>query len=894
MRWLSRLLHRNRVEAQLDAELREHLERQVVDYLAAGMSEPDARRRAGIELGGLEQVKELCRDARGTRWIENLVQDLRYGARLCTKNRSFTMAAMLSLALGIGANTAIFTLLDATILKPLPVDRPDRLIELLTDRGGPHPGNAFSYQSLRYFREHATTMDVIASHQSRFFVAHGTGQPEIGTGQYVTGDYFYVLGVPAARGRPIQSADDRADAPIAVVLSDAYWRSRLGADPSIVGRTITIDGRPANIVGVAPRAFRGLVATQAVDFWLPLSAEPLIRTPSFTSSAGYKWLQLVARVRTGHAIEAARAEVTTLFQGAVIEPEVAGRGESVRARVQRWRPDVGSARSGLSMIRHEYSEPLFILLAISGLVLLIACVNVANLLLARAATRRHEVAVRLSLGASRSRVVRQLLTESMLLALLGAAAGIALAYGLCQGLLRFLVSTQQVALDVRSDGRVLAFAALLALMTGLVFGLAPAWRTASVSAPAIALRAGNRVPGARDRRVLSHLLVSSQVALSVMMLIAGGLFLRSLQNIRAIDLGFDSGSVLIVSTDASRSGLDADALRAMYRDTVVRLSGVAGVRSASVSQVTPIWGGGTESSVFVQPVGSTERRETRSVYMNWVSPGYFATMGMPIYAGRDFTWRDRPTSARVAIINRAMARQYFGTERPLGALIESRKETFEIIAVVGDAKYLDVRESIQPTVYFHWTQQLDEHLLHQNVRMGQFAIRSDLPPRSLEAAAREAMRDVLPSMAITKIWTLEEQLNASIIRERMLSLLSGGFAVLGLILAAVGLYGVMAYSVARRTNEIGIRMALGAQASRIAGMVVREALLLTAGGIVAGIAAASLLSGTLRALLYGLTPTDAPTSLAVAAVMLVTGLLAAYVPSRRATHIDPTVALRTE
>ncbi|HXW08111.1 MAG TPA: ABC transporter permease [Vicinamibacterales bacterium] len=894
MRWLSRLLWRHRAEAQLDAELRDHLERQVAEYVTAGMSEPDARRRAAIEFGGLEQVKELCRDARGTRWIEILLQDLRYGARVCTRNPSFTAAAVLSLALGVGANTAIFTLLDATILKPLPVEEPDRLIELLTDRGGPHPGNAFNYQSLQYFRERATTVDVIASHQSTFFVAQGGGQPEIGTGQYVTGDFFRVLGVPAAHGRPIHAADDRAGAPIVVVLSDAYWRDRFGGDPSIVGGTVTIDSQPAHIVGVAPAAFRGLVATQAVDFWLPLSAEPLIRNPSWTSSAGYKWLQLVGRVRAGHAIAAARAEVAALFHAAVVEPEVAERGEAVRPRVQRWRAVVGSARSGLSTVRHEYGEPLFILLAISALVLLIACVNVANLLLARAATRRHEVAVRLSLGASRSRVVRQLLTESILLALSGAAAGVGLAYGLCEGLVRFLATTQQVTLDVRPDERVLAFAALLALMTGLVFGLAPAWRTASVRAPATALQAGNRVPGGRDRRVLSRLLVTSQVALSVMMLMAGGLFLRSLQNIRAIDLGFDSASVLIVTTDASRSGLDAEALRAMYRETVVRLSATAGVRAASVSQVTPIWGGGTEFSVFVQPTGSVERRETRSVYINWVSPGYFAATGTPIYSGRDFTWRDTPSSSKVAIVNRAMARQYFGTDRPLGARIESRDETFEIVAVAGDAKYLDVREAIQPTVYLHWAQQRDEHLLQQNVRGGQFAIRSDLPPRSLETAAREAMRSVLPSMAITKMWTLEDQLNASIVRERLLSLLSGGFAVTGLLLAAIGLYGVMAYSVARRTHEIGIRMALGAQPARIAGMVTREALLLTSGGIAAGIAAAFLLSGTLRALLYGLTPTDAPTALAVAAVMMLAGLSAAYLPSRRATHIDPTVALRTE
>ena len=891
MRWWARLLRRRRVETQLDAELRDHVERQVADHVASGLGESEARRRAALEFGGLAQVKELCRDVRGTRWLEDLVQDIRYGSRVLRRSPSFTIAAVLSLSLGIGASTAIFTLVDAAMLKPLPVKEPDRLVELLNESGDNRPGNAFSYQALVHLRDHARTVDIVASHQSDFFVVVDGASPELGGGQYVTGNFFPVLGVSAMYGRTIEPYDERTGAPSVVVLSHAYWRTRFGGDRAVVGRMVRLDDRPFTVVGVAPSSFRGLVVARDVDFWVPLSAEPLLRASGRMSNASANWLQFVGRVRGGHTLDEARAELTTLYHPAVIEPKLAvARDAEARARLGRFRPVVESARTGLATTRQQYGEPLTVLLAISGLVLLIACVNVANLLLARASKRRHEMAVRLSLGAGRGRVIRQLLTESVLLSLAGAALGMVLAYAACDYLIGFFATTRTpIMLEVGPDLRVLAFATILALATGLLFGLAPAWRAISLAAPAASLR--NRVAGRRDRRALNHILVGAQVALSVIMLFCGGLFLRSLHNLRSIDKGFDSSAVLIINADASRARLNAERLRAMYGELIARLSAMPGVRSASVSHLTPIWGGGNEGVILVEGGGTSQRKGEVSV--NRVSPGYFATTGTPIHTGRDFNWQDTAGSAKVAIVNQTLARRYFDVESAIGKRLHLRGETFEIVGVVGDAKYYGLRGSMPPTLYVHWMQQHDA-LLEENVRLSQFAIRTGSSPHTLAAAAQETMRGATPLMAITNVRTFDEQVSASIARERVLSIVSGSFAGLGLLLAAIGLYGVMAYTVARRTSEIGIRMALGAEARQIGGMVVREALLVTGSGVAVGIVAAFLISRTLATLLFGLTPADPTTAAAVTAVMMVTGLMAAYLPSRRASRIDPTAALRVE
>ena len=892
MSWWARLRRRRRIETRLDAELRDHIERQIADQVATGLSETEARRRANLDFGGLEQVKELCRDARGTRWLEEFVQDTRYGFRVLRRNPSFTWAAVFSIALGIGASTAIFTLVDATMLKPLPVKEPERLVELLNNTGNNPPGNAFSYQALLHLRAHAHTVEIIASHESDFFVAVDGSPSELGKGQYVTGNYFPVLGVAASYGRTIEPSDDRSSASSVVVLSHMYWHRRFGGDPSAIGRTVRLDDRAFTVVGVTPASFTGLVVARDVDLWVPLSAEPVLRALSRTSDASYNWLQFVGRIGPQHSFEQARAELTALYYPAVVEPKLAFARDAAdaRARMKQWRGVVASARTGLATTRQQYGEPLTVLFAISGLVLLIACVNVANLLLARASSRRHEMAVRLSLGARRGRVLRQLLTESVMLSLAGAVLGVGLAYAACGYLVEFFATTRTpIALDIGPDVRVLTFAALIALMTGVLFGLAPAWRAIALAAPATSLQ--NRVAGRRNRQGLTRALVGVQVALSVIMLFCGGLFLRSLHNIRSVDKGFDSSGVLIANTDASRARLDADRLRALYRDIVDRLAALPGVKAASVSMLTPIWGGGNEGTIVV--VGGNPLQHEGEVSVNRVSPGYFATTGTPIDTGRDFSWEDRPDGAKVAIVNQKLARQYFGTDSAIGQRFTLRGDTLEIVGIVGDAKYYGLRGAIPATVYVHWMQQRDD-ALEENVRLSQIAIRTDAPPLAIAATVQDLIRGTTPLMAITNVRTFEQQVDSSIARDRVLSIVSGFFASLGLLLAAIGLYGLMAYTVARRTSEIGIRMALGAERLQIAGMVAREALAVTLGGIVVGMGVALLLSRTVATLLFELTPADPTTAAAVIAVMIATALIAAYFPSLRAARINPTQALRVE
>ena len=891
MRWWARLLRRNRVETQLDRELCDHIDRQVADHMAAGISEGEARRRANLELGGLAQVKELCRDVRGTRWLEDFGQDVRYGVRVFRRNPSFTFAAVVSLALGIGASTAIFTLVDATMLKALPVHEPDRLVELLNNTGGGAPGNAFSYQALVHLREHARTVDVTASHDSDFFVVADGSPSELVKGQYVTGNYFPVLGVPAAYGRTIGPSDDQRSASLVAVLSYAYWQRRFAGDHSVIGRAVKIDDRAFTVAGVAPSTFSGLVVARDIDLWVPLSAEPVLRALSRTSDASYNWLQFVGRIRSPHRFEQARAELTALYYPAVIEPKLANaRDADARTRLKQWRGVVASARTGLATTRQQYGEPLTVLFAISGLVLLIACVNVANLLLARASSRSHEIAVRLSLGARTSRVLRQLLTESMVLSLAGSGLGVAIAYAACGYLVDLFATTRApIALAVGPDTRVLAFAMLLAVMTSVLFGLAPARRAIALAVPASSLQ--NRVSGRRNRQALMRALVGTQVALSVIMLFCGGLFLRSLQNIRSVDKGFDSSGVLIANTDASRARLDAGRLRAVYRDMLDRLSVLPGVKATSVSDRTPVWGSGNEGTILVE--GETALQRKGEVSVNRVSPGYFATTGTPVHTGRDFGWRDLADGPKVAIVNQSLSRQYFGAERAIGRRVALRGDTFEIVGVVGDAKYYNLRGPIPPTLYVHWMQQRDE-LLEENVRLSQIALRTDASPWSLAEPVRELIRSAVPMMAIANVRTFEQQIDSSITRERVLSIVSGFFAWLGLLLAAIGLYGLMAYTVSRRTSEIGIRMALGAERLHIAGLVAREALAVTVAGIAVGIGAALLIARPLATLLFQLAPDDSRIALGVTAVMMATAIVAAYVPSRRAARINPTQALRLE
>jgi predicted permease len=884
------LIRWDRPNSDLDDEVRFHLEMLIEQHTRRGMSPEEARTAALRAFGGVTQMKELYRDQRGLPWLETLIQDARYGMRTLRRTPGFTFAAVLSLALGIGANTAIFSLIDAVMLKRLPVREPDRLVEPLVALSGSTTINAFSYQALVHFRDHASTVQaVVASHSTWFFVVGEDRTPELSDGQYVTGNFFEVLGVGVRLGRVLQPADDRPGAERVALLSYPYWQRRFAADPAVIGRSVTIEDRRFTIVGVTAPEFRGTAVGADVALWLPLSCERTLRKQSYTTSAGYKWLQILARLKPGVSIEQASAEFGTLFQRAVIDAEVAlSTDADSHRRARSWRLALESAGAGLSRSRRQYAEPLFVLLGVSGAVLLIGCVNVASLLVARGSARGHEMAVRLSLGAGRVRLIRQLLTESLLLALAGGAVGVALAYAGSHYLLDFLATSRTpIVLDVRPDLRVLAFTTVLSLATGILFGLAPAWRTTAPRG-ASALTAGTRVRGSgRVRRGPGRWLIGSQVAVSVILLFSAGLFLRSLHNLRSIDTGFDRESVLLVATDAwalSHSGLNPEDRRLALREALRRLGALPGVQSASFCWVAPITGGGTMRTVAVD--GGGEPREARDMYLNWVGPNYFAVLRTPILAGRDFDWRDTITSPKVAIVNETMARRHFPDGRAVGGRITLDRDTFEIVAVVGDAKYLEVRDATPSTVYFHAFQ--------QEQPSGSFALRTISAPMTMAEAARREIREAAPSVAVIKVWTLAEQVDASIVRERMLGTLSAFFAALGLLLAAVGLYGVMAYTVTRRTSEIGIRMALGARPAGIARMVIGEIVLLTLCGVVVGMALALVLARSLSGLLYGLQPSDPVVIAGAALVMLVTAAAAGFVPSRRASRLNPVDALRQE
>jgi len=903
-------------EAEIVDELSQHLEDRYAESLARGATPEEAHRAALAELsGGKLLAQELRRVERsapqepvvlganlfganvfGANWRSNMFgslwQDLRFAARMLLKNPGFTAVAALTLALGIGANTAIFTLMDAVLLKNLPVKQPEQLIELMTVSGdsGARVYNSFSWQAFQHWRQRNQSLSgLIASSNSRFYCVVEGAAPERVAGQYVTGDFFSVLGVSPAIGRTITPDDDRFGAPNTVaVISDGYWARRFGRDPAALGKSIVVENVPLTIVGVAPAEFFGLQVGSRVDLWAPLATETLMRRRSFTSSAGYKWIQLVGRIKPGVSLDQARADLDLLFRQAVIEPELA---LQITPETRQWvlntKLGVESAGNGLSQLRRQFSKPLAVLVVVVGLVLLIACANLANLLLARAASRQREIAVRLALGAGRARLIRQLLTESLLLSLIGAAAGVLLASFGAQFLLKILASGRtEVLLEVQPDARALIFTGLLSVLTTLLFGLAPALRACRTDLiPALKDGArGLEFGGSRQR--LSRGLIVAQIAISLILLVGAGLFLRTLRNLHAIDLGFERENVLLAALDPSHSGYTPEQTRRSFQGLLDGLQAIPGVRSASLSWNPPVAGGGSSRTVSVE--GRAPGPEAnREIYINWVAPRYFETLGVPLITGRDFDSHDTPDSPRIIIINQTMARVFFGAANPIGQRIRvDDNDIREVVGVVGDSHYLEIREKITPTLYLNTFQ--------SPAPGSEFAIRTTGDPNAVIPAVRREMERQAPGMAIANVRTLASQVDSWIVQERLVALLSSCFGGLALFIAAVGLYGVLSYTVARRTREIGVRMALGARSRDVMAMILKEILWLVCLGLAFGIPMALILGRFITDLLYGLRPTDALTIVAGISVMLIVSLLAGYIPARRASRVDPMVSLRCE
>jgi len=803
--------------------------------------------------------------------LEVLWQDVRYALRTMRRTPGFTAVAVLSLALGIGANTAIFSLINTLMLRPLPVREPRQLVELLNIYPGDPRLNFFSWQSYQHFRDHNHVFSALIGGAASRFTLRGEGlASETVNGQYVVGDFFSVLGVKPAIGRLIGPEDGSAVA----VVSWSYWKDRFNLAPAILGKRIVVDDVPVTVIGVTPREFQGLQVVLKPDIWLRV-------TPGRAS------LSLVGRLKPGVSIRQARAEMAVLYRWTIEERASHSKDPVLR----QMKLEVEPAGAGLtSPLRDQFARPLVLLMAVVGLLLLLACTNIASMLLARGAARQREMAVRVSLGAGGFRLARQALTESLLLSALGSGPAVLLAYVGANALVRIIGSGRPIPgfprldIHVQPDLDVLLFTAGAALLSGVLFGLAPAWN-AFATAPASSLRDAGRAGETRLRRLFGKSLVVAQMALSVVLLSAAGLFVRHLSNLDRLDLGFRRDHVLLVALDPAHSGYSREQLSRPYQELLGRLETIPGVRSASLSARNPISAAAASRLATVE--GHPERPEDRRYLMlNWVAPKYFETLGTALLAGRDFQLQDQ--GHRVAIVNQAMARYYFADGNPLGKhfTFDGENRPYEIVGMVGDAKYYEMREATQRTIYCNAFQ--------EGSPPSEFVLRTSIDPAAVAGAVRRTVRDLLKTVPVVKVTTLSDQVDASIVPERLIATLSGLFGALGSMLAAIGLYGLLAYTVARRINEIGIRMALGATQRDVIRMVLADALGMVAAGLAVG-APLAFWARQLAASLIQDLPVNGALPIAFGAVaMIAVALVAAYVPARRAARVDPMEALRYE
>ncbi len=812
-------------------------------------------------------------------------QDVRYAWRLMRQAPVFTAIAVLSLAMGIGATTTVFTLVNSLMLRTLPVREPGQLVELLSRYPGEPRMNFFWWRFYEHYRDgNHVFSDLFGFSPANVKVATESGDAEPVVGDYVTGRFFPALGIQPAIGRLIEPSDDRLGAgdPAVAVVSWSYWETRWQRSPSIVGSRVVVEGVPATVIGVAPRGFSGLVRGRSPRLWLPTAMAPIIQQANRRDS-GRLGLGLVGRLAPGVTIEQARAEMRLLDRARV---EELGTGDPQWRRAEI---DLQPAGAGLSVLRDQIGRPLLALMAIVAVLLLIACTNVASMLLARATARRREMAVRVALGAGRGRLLQQLLTESLVLAAAGGAIGVWLAWFGAGALARTWPLDPRIAsrvgIPVHFDGQVLLFTAALVLTTAILFGLAPAWDAFGQDGSP-ALRQSGATGETRSRRLFGKTLVVAQVALSVVMLSAAGLFIGEVLALRNRDLGFDRESVLLMTLDPSKSGYTPEQLSPLYEEVLTRLRVIPGVEAATICEVSPIQGG--EALRFVTVDGFTEPpADRRYVSLNWVAPDYFRVMRTPLVTGRDFNPRDAQRS-RVAIVNQAFARYYFGDSTPLGRqfAFEGRPDRYEIVGVAGDAKYSTLHAPPPRTVYLHAFQD-------QRGRFEQFAVRTTGRPAAVAAEARRVASEVSKTIPVARITTLSEQVDASLLPERLLARLSSTFGAFGAGLAAMGMYGLLAFTVTRRTGEIALHMALGATRHDALMMVIKSASTLVAAGVAIGVPLA-LWSRRVTASVIQLSGDSTVPIAASAAAMIAVALLAAYVPARRAARVEPMQALRHE
>jgi predicted permease len=819
------------------------------------------------------------------------------------KKPAFTLIAALTLSLGIGANTAIFSLIDAVLLRMLPVREPERLALFGTGMAGGvsmgFPGGRtelFSYPFYRDVRQRNQVFSDVAAVQNlpnRVYgvVSGARSDAEMIDARLVSGSYFSMLGVSALLGRTFTDAEDQVPGghPVAVA-SHAWWERRLGADPAAVGKTINIGPTVYTIIGVTPREFFGTEVGVSPDIWIPLAMEE--QTPPGWKGRNenmFQSLNIIARLKPGLSIEQANVEANLLFKQSL--QEYAGsQPSSERLRdIQQASIELTPAGRGLSQLRFFFFEPLQALMAVVGLVLLIACANVTNLLLARGAARRKEFAVRLALGAGRFRLIRQLGVESLLLAAMGAALGVLIALWGSQALV-WMASTgpQPLPLDVEPNARILGFTALASLLSAFIFGMAPAIRATKFDLTP-ALKDG-RGDSAMTRSLLGKAIVVSQVALSLLVLVGAGLFVRTLINLRNVDTGFNHQNVILFQPASDAVGYKEDdpRLTDLYREVEEKVSAIPGVRAASFSLFS--FNQGAWTSPISIPGGAQPAGGTPVILNNVVGRGFFTAMNLPLILGRPFSPQDTKTSPKVAVISQELSRRIFPDTSPLGKRFRwgtsGEGDEFEVIGVVKDAKYRNLFERPQPMAYYPYSQ--------QNGYLGNFEVGFSGEPGAIVSAVRQAIKDVNRNLPIAEAAMFSEQVDRSLVQQKLIARLSSIFSLLALLLAAIGLYGVISYSVTQRTREIGIRMALGAERRNVLRLVLGQGAKLTLIGVLAGLGASWAMTRWIESLLFGVSPTDRATFVMVAMLLIVVALLACYIPARRAAKVDPMVALRCE
>ena len=906
MRLISNLVHglqalfrKRAIEREMDEELRGFLEASTADKLRSGMTPEQAIHAARVEMGSANAVKHHIRSAAWETKVETICRDLSYGVRSLLRSPGFTIVAILTLALGIGANTTIFQLLDAIRLRSLPVVNPGELTVLqLANRSGWRGSQVTAFPALNnplweYIRDHQQVFSqVLAWSPSGFGVTVGDHE-RMARGLWVSGDFFNVLGVPPALGRVFTSSDDRPGCGASgVVVSYGFWQDQLAGNPQVIGRTLTIGQHAVPILGVTAAGFTGPEIGRAFDIAVPICSQSVYWTEdNWLDSSSDWWLTVMGRLKPGASLSTANAGLESLSPAAF---EASLRKDYPRENVRdylRFRLVADSAPGGVSSLRDRYESPLWMLLGLAGFVLLIACANLANLMLARGSARVREFALRLSMGATQSRLVWQLLWESVPLVLLGAASGLLLARVLGKALIS-LLSTQGNALfvDLHPDWRVLAFTGLLTVLTVVLFGLVPAFR-ASRLAPSEAMKTGSRgTDGTHERNRLRWSLVITQVALSLVLVTGAVLFARTLENLQDVDAGFRADNVLIASLDFSRLRLPLASRPVMRKELVDGIRNVPGVEAAAAVNIVPLSGTATENRVWQD---GEDRQSGFDPYFNQTGDGYFKTLGTPLLAGRDFDERDTPGSPKVAIVNQEFARQFGKGPNPVGLRIRREATPHEaemvlqIVGVVKNTKYGHLREKPLPIVYLP---------ISQDENPGSFLqvmIHSSVPLSTLTPSLKHTVAEVGPNIDVD-FQVFKTEIQETLLPEKLMATLSLFFGILAALLTAIGLYGVISFLVARRTREIGIRMALGAGKRQVIATILHETLVLTLLGIMVGLPIMFGVSHVIASMLFGIKPND-PVVLSLVAIALCgVSLVAAYIPALRAAAVDPMIALRVE